>query len=131
MGSKTQQSMLGIVDDETIAVGQGSITDTPIMLHYTHEVGLAVTHPTTSKSQIPSSASRVGAALIVCVSEVKVGEVAAQVNLEYIVEFAVDDGADLTNMLTVLAQIIVPLPTAVVTLSKNGAKVFEFLDAPT
>jgi hypothetical protein len=59
------------------------------------------------------------------VPEVDVGEVAALVNLEYIVEFAVDDGADLTYMLTVLAQIIVPLLFTIVTLSRNSGKVLE------
>ena len=32
-GSKTYKSMLGIEDGLTFAVGQGSITDTPVILH--------------------------------------------------------------------------------------------------
>ena len=48
-GSNTYRSMLEIVEGETIAVRQGSMTATPTILHVTHEVGLAVTHATTFK----------------------------------------------------------------------------------
>lgn len=44
--------MLEITDGVMIAMVQGSegaVTDTPTILHCTHEVGLAVTHATTFK----------------------------------------------------------------------------------
>ena len=95
------------------------------MMHETHEVGLADTHATTFKSQLPTSVTRVGAALIVYAAVTDVEEVVAYVNFENMVQFAATDGADATYQLTVKGQIMVPLFTEVVKLSKYGAKVDE------
>ena len=79
-----------------VSVAHGSMTDTPVMVHETHEVGLAMTQATTFKSQLPTSASKEGAALIVQVAMADVVELVAYVNFEYMVELALNGTADAT-----------------------------------
>lgn len=73
--SNTQQSMFLITDGVMVAAVQGSVTVT-VTTQSEHELGLAVTHEITLKMQLPASAIRVGAALIVYVPDVDVEEVA-------------------------------------------------------
>ena len=49
-GSKTYNSMSGIVYDVTAAERQGSMTFTPAIVHCAHELRFSVTHATTFMS---------------------------------------------------------------------------------